>query len=654
LADEGFVQSAVKGGPGTLLVIIEGEAIHVLLVAGLIAVPVREAETLASNPFPHPFAPPVAGSNPDLVLLGSAAESIAEDPLNIECRNRHQTTLVRLTDLHRGVPVQLDGMVFVVIIAEGRRRRRHRRANGGAVSGRKSRRVSGRTSGWVGVRTSGWVGGRTSRWVGGRISGRTGWREGGWASGREGGRKSGWVSRSGRGSFEAVPRQALADGAASSVIRVPTHASCARLADDAIGRVAHEETVLMFGIADVHRFFAAALKSPCTLATLPRSNLAVDTAVLATFHRGNGMNRRNDGFRGPGGRTRRQGSWLHGADVAAFGDRFTEVGAFATTTTIAPEEGLGTVSNGDLVWSAVLTADADDELVVVVRMPGVSDFIGALGQDRIANATAHGALLRHRLGFRRTFPSDFFPLDGAFRVLFVGHALLQSLTEKRIVDALHADCGSGVDGANDELALQLVVADKLRHVRMIGGQRLAVRLAKLLLVRWRVNGEADGAVRQRMDHASLLERVEVHARIAEHFLFFQNDGHGHLRLFFDDFRIALDQVGAHGTFDIRHLVGAVQIQDSGRILGDIGGVRGDLLWFFAEDDFGILRQVVGILFGPRYGHANQAGDEGVGRRGMAEIVDLVLDDLAGFQGARGHERRAVIGVMIRRRQVIQS
>ena len=59
---------------------------------------------------------------------------------------------------------------------------------------------------------------------------------------------------------------------------------------------------------------------------------------------------------------------------------------------------LGTVSNGDLVWSAVLTADADDELVVVVRMPGVSNFIGALGQDRIANATAHGALLRHRLG----------------------------------------------------------------------------------------------------------------------------------------------------------------------------------------------------------------------------------------------------------------
>ena len=158
-------------------------------------------------------------------------------------------------------PVQLDGMVFVVIIAEGRRRRRHRRANGGAVSGRKSRRVSGRTSGWVG--------GRTSRWVGGRISGRTGWREGGWASGSEGGRKSGWVSRSGRGSFEAVPRQALADGAASSVIRVPTHAPRAGLADDAIGSVAHEETVLMFGIADVHRFFAAALKSLGALATLP-------------------------------------------------------------------------------------------------------------------------------------------------------------------------------------------------------------------------------------------------------------------------------------------------------------------------------------------------------------------------------------------------
>ena len=46
LADEGFVQRAVESGPGTLLVIIEGEAIHVLLVAGLIAIPVREAETL--------------------------------------------------------------------------------------------------------------------------------------------------------------------------------------------------------------------------------------------------------------------------------------------------------------------------------------------------------------------------------------------------------------------------------------------------------------------------------------------------------------------------------------------------------------------------------------------------------------------------------
>jgi len=287
LADEGFVQRAVKGGPGTLLVIIEGEAIHVLLGAGLIAVPVREAETLASNPFPHPFAPPVAGSNPDLVLLRSAAESIAEDPLNFERRNRHKTTLVRLADTLRGVPVQLDGMVFVVIIAEGRR---HRRANGGAVSGRKSRRVSGRTSGWVG--------GRTSRWVGGRISGRTGWREGGWASGREGGR----VSRSGRGSFEAVPRQALADGAASSVIGVPTHAPRAGLADDAIGSVAHEETVLMIGIADIHSFFAAALKSPRALATLPFRNFAVDTAVLATFNRQNGVNRRT-------GRT--DGIWLH-------------------------------------------------------------------------------------------------------------------------------------------------------------------------------------------------------------------------------------------------------------------------------------------------------------------------------------------------------
>jgi len=653
LADEGFVQRAVKGGPGTLLVIIEGEAVHVLLIAGLIAVPVREAETLASNPFPHPFAPPVAGSNPDLVLLGSATESIAEDPLNVERRNRHETTLVRLADLHRGVPVQLDGMVFVVIIT-GRRRRRHRRANGGAVSGRKSRRVSGRTSGWVGGRTSRWVGGRTSRWVGGRISGRTGWRKGGWASGREGGRKSGWVSRSGRGSFEAVPRQALADGAASSVIRVPTHASRAGLADDAIGSVAHEETVLVFGIADVHRFFAAALKSLGALATLPRSNLAIDTAVLATFHRGNGMNRRNDGFRGPGGRTRRQGSRLHGADVAAFGDRFTEVGAFATTTTIAPEEGLGTVSNGDLVWSAVLTADADDELVVVVRMPGVSNFIGALGQDRIANATTHGALLRHRLGLWCAFPGDLFPLDGAFRVLFVRHALLQTLTEERIVDALHADGGSGVDGANDELAFELVMADELGHVRMIGGQRFAVRLAKLLLVRRRVNGEADSAIGQRMDYASLLERVEVHARITEHFLFFQNDGHGHLRPLFDHFRIALDQVGAHGTFDILRLVGAVQIQDSGRILGfrdDISPVRSDLFGFF-DDDLGILRQVIDILFRLRCGHCNQAGDEGVGRRGMAEIVDLVLDDLAGFEGARGHERGAVIGVMIRRRQVI--
>jgi len=267
------------------------------------------------------------------------------------------------------------------------------------------------------------------------------------------------------------------------------------------------------------------------------------------------------------------------------------MGTLATTAAIAPEKALWTVSNGDLVWSAVLTADADDELVVVVRMPGVSNFIGALGQDRIANATAHGALLRHRLGFRRAFPGDFFPLDGAFGVLFVGHALLQTLTEESIVDALHADGGSGVDGANDEHALQLVVADELGHVRMIGGQRFAVRLAKLLLVRRRVNGEADSAIGQRMDHASLLERVEVHARITEHFLFFQNDGHGHLRPLFDNFRIALDQVGAHGTFDILRLVGAVQIQDSGRILGfrdDISPVRSDLFGFF-DDDLGILR-----------------------------------------------------------------
>jgi len=173
LADEGFVQRAVKGGPGTLLVIIEGEAIHVLLGAGLIAVPVREAETLASNPFPHPFAPPVAGTDPDLVLLGSAAESIADDLLNFERRNRHQTTLVCLADTLRGVPVELDGMVFVVIVAEGRRRRRHRWGRGRAVggrtrwqSGRKSRRVSRRTSGRVGGRIGGWASGR----IGGRAS----------------------------------------------------------------------------------------------------------------------------------------------------------------------------------------------------------------------------------------------------------------------------------------------------------------------------------------------------------------------------------------------------------------------------------------------------------------------------------------------------
>jgi len=123
---------------------------------------------------------------------------------------------------------------------------------------------------------------------------------------RKGGRTSGragrWVRRSRRWLSEAIPWQALANGAAGFMIRIPTHASRAGLADDAIGSVAHEETVLMIGIADIHSFFAAALKSPRALATLPFRNFAVDTAVLATFNRQNGVNRRT-------GRT--DGIWLH-------------------------------------------------------------------------------------------------------------------------------------------------------------------------------------------------------------------------------------------------------------------------------------------------------------------------------------------------------
>lgn len=298
------------------------------------------------------------------------------------------------------------------------------------------------------------------------------------------------MSGSGGWSFKTHPGQALASGAASAVIRVPTHASRTGLANDAVS-VANEETVFMIGIANVHDILAAVLQRSRAFALLPRSNVAIDTAVLATFDRCNGIDWRKHGFHGPGGR---RGRTLHPGDFLAFRNGPTEGGMFATTNAIIPEQGLGTKSNGNLVRSAILPTNADDKLVLVIGVTGVIHFLATLGQDCVANATAHRTLRLHHLGVRGALPGDFLPLDGTFGILFVGHALLLALAEERVVDASHTDGRSGVDGANHEDTLELIVADESSHVRMISRQRFAVSFAELLLMRRWMNGETDGTV----------------------------------------------------------------------------------------------------------------------------------------------------------------
>jgi len=39
---------------------------------------------------------------------------------------------------------------------------------------------------------------------------------------------------------------------------------------------------------------------------------------------------------------------------------------------------------------------------------------------------------------------------------------------------------------------------------------------------------------------------------------------------------------------------------------------------------------------------------------MTEVIRLIFDNLARLENARGHQRRAVVSVMIRSREVMQS
>jgi len=143
-----------------------------------------------------------------------------------------------------------------------------------------------------------------------------------------------------------------------------------------------------------------------------------------------------------------------------------------------------------------------------------------------------------------------------------------------------------------------------------------------------------------VDHAGLHDGIEVHARIAENFLLIQNACRRHLRFFVDSFRIDLDQVGAPGTISNR------------RISLVSGGV------FLTKDDFGIHKHVL-VRFDlwnrvRPAGHAKEALHEGIRSRGMTEVIRLILDNLARLENARRHQRRAVVSVMIRSREVIQS
>lgn len=130
-------------------------------------------------------------------------------------------------------------------------------------------------------------------WKGGNVSGSR--REGGSKSGRVGGRRNGSVgwggsvcgggsvgrggsigrggSVGGGGGRDTLLGQAFAYGTAGLLVAVPLHVSGAILTDDAVGSVADQEAVDVFGIADVNHFFSGALQSLLAFATLPRRDV---------------------------------------------------------------------------------------------------------------------------------------------------------------------------------------------------------------------------------------------------------------------------------------------------------------------------------------------------------------------------------------------
>jgi len=157
-------------------------------------------------------------------------------------------------------------------------------------------------------------------------------------------------------------------------------------------------------------------------------------------------------------------------------------------------------------------------------MSGVNHRSVAISQKRLADATNLCIVLLHKTSFGH-FYGHFRPLHGTIGVFFALDALLLGLAERSSVETIHLHGRSGVQGANHESVLQLVVANEMRGAdQRIDRKRLTIRFAKQLLVGWRLHGKADGAVGQRMYHASLQKRIEEEAGTANKFALIQDDG----------------------------------------------------------------------------------------------------------------------------------
>lgn len=262
LADERLDLVAFFVTPGSLLIVVEAKAVFVPLQTRLIPVPIREAETLPSDPFPVSFAVSVAGSDPDALRLARAAISVAKKLLSVLVGNRRQSPLIGLADAFGSRPVHLFRVIFVEVLAE-----RHV----GRIHWSRSK------GGW-------------------HVWSSCGGGSGGCGSG--GGRRA--RSGSGTHSVGAHGRATATNRRAGFSVGVPEGSLGTRLADDGVAG-ANQESILALGIAQISRFGATASQRLATFTPLARGNVAIDAAMLIGRGRGGRRKRSpDDGWRSGG------------------------------------------------------------------------------------------------------------------------------------------------------------------------------------------------------------------------------------------------------------------------------------------------------------------------------------------------------------------